>query len=716
MTWQSNKCTRNFVTKYSHIIPKDFDYKTYIEYHPDLQNAGIDNEQKAKEHYLLFGRKENRTYKLTSQPSPSIKNLLAEKWNNTNNNILYFSPMAPDYDLSSGGNRLLEILKILKQDLQYNVYFLCNGTASQKYLDILSELDISYFLPDLKNMIYLNQQLEKFKASNIEFGSAIFSWYDIADQYVKYVKKYYPNTKIIIDSVDVHWLREQRGKDNHQIAISDKVLQHKKNREKNIYSDADVVFAITESDKQTIQQEIGYHNNIKVLSNIHHQQTISLGNNICFIGNYAHGPNIDGALNSIKIFESFQKTTTYKKLKYKPKLLLAGPNIDNRITSQVNNKNILILGRIDSLQALYAKSSILLSPLTWGAGIKGKICDAGMSGLPILTSDIGNEGIEFSHKNNALIANSQDEFVNKLEYFFNLDKKDRILLGANGQKHLDGIVSVSAAKNILKHTLTDKHIIISIVAYSQTEKLAKCLESILSKTQYNNYSIVISDNSPDLNIKKYIESYLIRYSEKIRYIKHDQNLYFIEANNRIFDDPLYINSDVVLINDDIEILSEYWLNYLYSSAYSANNIAAVGGKTIYPDGKLAEAGAELYKNGRGRNKGRYQDPNDPINNIPHYTGYCSGCLLYLRRDALNKLGGFSKELELLYYEDSEWQYRAHIYGLKTLYDPRCVAIHHEGSSCGTNTSSGAKKYQEINKTKFLNIMRKLGCDNIEIYN
>jgi len=355
----------------------------------------------------------------------------------------------------------------------------------------------------------------------------------------------------------------------------------------------------------------------------------------------------------------------------------------------------------------------LIAPLFWGAGIKGKICDAGMSGIPILTSDIGNEGINFIDQNHALIANTTEAFVSKLEYFFNLSYKKKIELGQAGKNHLTKIVSTQAAQNILEHTLQTKKVIISIVTYNQNIKLKKCLDTILEKTKYPDYHIIISDNGSNYKCEQLIKNY---NSSKITYIKNKENNYFIIPNNNIIQNPSYMDADILLVNDDIEIIDGYWLNYLYSSAYSADYIAAAGGKTVYPNGMLAEAGAELYDDGTGRNKGRYQSPSSPVYNIPHYTGYCSGCLLYLRRDAINKIGILSTELEKMYYEDSEWQYRAHIYGLKTIYDHRCEAIHDEGSSSGTDITKGTKKYQAINQNKFLKIMKDLGCDTVSIYN
>lgn len=52
-----------FTSHFANLIPEDFDWQFYLEYHKDLQQASINDEQKAKQHYLLFGRNENRRYK-----------------------------------------------------------------------------------------------------------------------------------------------------------------------------------------------------------------------------------------------------------------------------------------------------------------------------------------------------------------------------------------------------------------------------------------------------------------------------------------------------------------------------------------------------------------------------------------------------------------------------------------------------------------------------
>lgn len=634
-------------------------------------------------------------------------------------NILYFSPHAPDYDKSSGGNRLLQILRIIKQELGYNIYFVCNDSLDKKYVLELEKIGIKVF-DQKNNSIEAKDYILHLKQSNINITHAIFSWYDIAYQYMNVVKEIYPNVKTILDSVDVHWLREQRGRDEKRIFMSDLELLDRKITEIKCYAEADVVFAITEKDKKEILEYVGQQKNIKILSNIHEQKTIDeLGNNIVFIGGFNHAPNISAAIECINIYKQFRNTKIFQKIKKEspdkiPKLYIVGPNPHKKIKQAKGHcSDIIITGKVNDLYDIHRKTKVCLAPLFWGAGIKGKICDASMHLIPILTSNIGNEGINFVNKKHAFIANTTDEFVNHLSEIYSMSEYDLYQIAKSGNDHISKIVSKESAISTLKHTLTAKRIIISIVSYNSAVNLDNCLRSIFKHTKYPNYHIVITDNSENNNIQDYINSIDKRYLKYITYNKNKTNEYFLLANNRVFEDPKYKNDDMVLINDDIIIISDAWLTRLYSAAYSSPQIGAVGGKTIFPNGLLAEAGAELYNDGYGKNIGRNEDPNLSQYCVPRYVGYCSGCLLYMKREVIDKIGVFDTDLELMYYEDSEWQYRAHIHGYKTLYEPKCIAIHNEGSSAGTDTTKGIKRYQEINRKIFVEKYKDL---NIEQFN
>jgi GT2 family glycosyltransferase len=75
--------------------------------------------------------------------------------------------------------------------------------------------------------------------------------------------------------------------------------------------------------------------------------------------------------------------------------------------------------------------------------------------------------------------------------------------------------------------------------------------------------------------------------------------------------------------------------------------------------------------------------------------------MYMRRDVIKKIGALDDDFHPMYYEDAAWHYKAHKVGLKTIYTPWCVTVHKEGSTAGTDLSKGMKRYQEINRAKFL---------------
>lgn len=619
---------------------------------------------------------------------------------NENKSVLYFSPHAPDPH-TSGGDRLIKILKIIKE-LKYNVHFFCNISKELRHSDLLRDMGIQCYTPNDGSLsFYLKQIKEK-------INCAFFSWYDIGSQYANVVREMFPEAKIIVDTVDVHWKRELRGFDKKEISLSLEQILKRKEEEKLVYSNADVVFVVTSDDKEEIIREVGNNSNIKILSNIHESKKSSLlngENDILFIGNFDHAPNISAAVSSINIYKKFKKTKTYKELYNKPKLYVVGKKLPIEVENMCDNKCCVALRDVENLDDIYKKVLISISPLTWGAGIKGKICDAASRGKIILTSDVGNEGINLSNGQSGFIANNENEFVNSLEKIYK--SKNLSSIAEEGKKIVQSLVSIDSAVSVLKHTLWSKPISIVIVTHNKSKDLKRCISSIVENTTYPNYRIVVYDNASEDDTRAMIKNLKKNLNVNIDYIRSKKNKYFVIPNNRVINHEKYKNSDIVLVNNDIEIISKCWLTDLYSSAYSEYSICAVGGKLISPDGFVAEAGAELYNNGEGCNIGLGKRKDDPEYDFRRYVGYCSGCLLYMRRDAIEKIGVLDEDFSPMYYEESEWQYRAHLNGLKTIYEPKVQAIHHEESF------KKMKKHQVLNKKKFLKKYKNI---NIEKYN
>jgi O-antigen biosynthesis protein len=309
--------------------------------------------------------------------------------------IFYFSPNLPDFDTSSGGKRAVKILEILIE--KYNVFVFSKGTCEKRHVDYLQSKGITV----LKSLRKVDLHQAKSKVDFI-----VFAWYNSYYQF-KGVLKYFPEAKIIIDSVDIHWVREKRLLGTHPI-FSIHRIEANKIKELAAYKIADVIFAVTNVDKEEILKELP-EKKVEVISNIHvleePEYIENHSNKILFIGGFRHYPNIGAA--------KFLAKSIFPKVLEKihdAELIIAGSNAPPEIIELGSLPAVKFLGYVpeNELKSIYGSVCVSVSPLFAGSGIKGKICESISFRRPVITNNIGNEGIGLLHEKDALIC-SMDE-------------------------------------------------------------------------------------------------------------------------------------------------------------------------------------------------------------------------------------------------------------------------------------------------------------------
>ena len=653
---------------------------------------------------------ENRS-SLESSVASIIKTINSHKiekvCDNTKKNIALFCTDLPRPDNDSGSRRLCEIIDILI-DLECKVTIFTHNDWSDediKYSKIMSDKNVTVLVADHGNNKYPNSLfLELQEYQKVHFDVIYYYGYEMHNAYGEFIFFSSPQSKVIVDSIDVHWSRFERCKE----ACKDKV-QKDKNLEILSYSKCDVVFAVTENDKFKIHKECN-NANVKILSNIHSKQyskNKALSNRCMFVGGEGHTPNIDAIKTCINIVNKYNENHEKKIF-----LDIVGKQTNADLLN-LTSDYIVFHGKVSdyALKILYDNCQFVLCPLSWGSGIKGKICEAICHGVLVVTSNIGNEGINLKNTENGFVCETEEEYIRSIEKCLSIDSREYQRTRESAYNQLCKLVSRENAKNTLSATISHKPVVLSVLTHNNQYLLNKCLQSIITNTHYPDYKIHITSDCCRDDTKKIVMEYQKKYPGLIEYTYNHKNLYYILSHNNVI--KKYPDRDVVLMNEDIEIITNYWLSILYNAAYSSDNIACSGGKSLSTDGKISEAGAQLYNSGQGHNLGRQHDRYDIDFNYERYVGYVSGCVMYMKRSAIDKLGILDPSYHPCYYEDSDWQYNAHINGYKTIYTPFCEFIHREGSSCGVDMESGLKKYMNINRDKFIEKYK--GCD-IEEHN
>jgi GT2 family glycosyltransferase len=184
----------------------------------------------------------------------------------------------------------------------------------------------------------------------------------------------------------------------------------------------------------------------------------------------------------------------------------------------------------------------------------------------------------------------------------------------------------------------------------------------------------------------------------LRLLLQRENAGFVRSNN--FGVRAARGDYIVLINNDT-IVAKDFLNYLMRTFREHHNVGIVGSKLLYPSGRLQEAGGIVWSNGAAWNFGRFDDPNKSEYRYVRDVDYCSGAALSLHRKLIRRRGVFDERFHPGYYEDTDLCFFARSIGTRVLYQPRAVVIHFEGASHGRTLSTGIKRYQSINRTKFV---------------
>ncbi|MBS4095583.1 MAG: glycosyltransferase [Sulfuricella sp.] len=210
--------------------------------------------------------------------------------------------------------------------------------------------------------------------------------------------------------------------------------------------------------------------------------------------------------------------------------------------------------------------------------------------------------------------------------------------------------------------------------------LRQCVESILDKTLYKNYEILIVDNgSDDPDTLAYLES--LQERQVARVLRDDSPFNFPALNNRAVQEAR--GSIVGLLNNDIEVISPDWLGEMVSHALRPE-IGAVGARLWYPNDTLQHGGVILVGGVAGhshkhlpRGEMGYSRRAVLVQNFSAVTAAC----LVLRKSVYLEVGGMDAQLAVA-FNDVDFCLRIREAGYRNLWTPYAELYHHESATRG----------------------------------
>jgi GT2 family glycosyltransferase len=234
---------------------------------------------------------------------------------------------------------------------------------------------------------------------------------------------------------------------------------------------------------------------------------------------------------------------------------------------------------------------------------------------------------------------------------------------------------------------------IVIPVYNKWEYTAACLRSLAETAAEAPFEVIVVDDGSSDETPERLEKI-----EGLTAIRNEQNLGFIGSCNRGAEAAR--GEFIVMLNNDTQVLKG-WLDALLDTFAQFPDTGIAGGRLVFPDGRMQEAGGIVFNDGSGWNYGKFDKPDRPEYQFVREADYCSGACIMMPTGLFRELGGFDDHYAPAYYEDTDLAFRVRAKGLKARVQPAATIVHHEGATSGTDLGSGAKRFQAVNREKFL---------------
>ncbi len=328
--------------------------------------------------------------------------------------LLIIGKVWPEPTSSAAGTRMMQLIEFFNR-LNYTITF-CSTAKRSEYSANLDSLEIESVEIELNNSSF-----DEFIIS-LKPDVFLFDRFMTEEQFGWRVAENCPDSVRILDSEDLHFLRYAREYSVKQNQIAQKAYLFTDVAKREVASilRCDLTLIISEYEYHLLKEQFGIPASIlhelplkappKTDTEIQELPDFDEREGFISIGNFLHKPNIDSV--------HYLKSTIWpgiRKQILKAELHIYGAYPPASILQLHSDKDgFFIHGRVENAINELKNRKVLLAPLRFGAGQKGKLLDAMLAGTPSITSSIGAEGMVEDHHNwPGLIEDSDEEFVQK---------------------------------------------------------------------------------------------------------------------------------------------------------------------------------------------------------------------------------------------------------------------------------------------------------------
>lgn len=399
--------------------------------------------------------------------------------------ILFVTTLLP-YPLDNGGKiKTYNTLKILAEEYYIDLVCFYEEESEKENIGILNKLcttvtcykgkiitsnNKTYMCKLALKSIFSKLPLTIMKFQNRDFTN--FINYKLANKKYKYIhidhlqvainvnRNNNKQTQIILDEHNCEYLIMKRKYFEESNILKKIFFGYEylklKNYEKSIINRSNKIITLSDKDKATLNELCGKSLPIEVIP-IPIEATFSKKNvnselekvKLLFLGTMSWMPNYEGIvwfLNNV--------VNKMRKNDIPFELYIVGKNPGNDIVKYHNNKDIIVTGYVEDVDEYIERCDFVVVPIFFGSGLRVKILEALAKSIPVISTDIGAEGLQVTNNKDILLANNEEEFIDAINKLKKASMREYI--STNGKNLFDEKYSFEAIKIRLLNLLDEE--------------------------------------------------------------------------------------------------------------------------------------------------------------------------------------------------------------------------------------------------------------------
>jgi hypothetical protein len=381
--------------------------------------------------------------------------------------ILIIGLVWPEPTSSAAGSRMVQLITLFVE-YKYEVTFACAASKSE-YSHDLPALGVT------EQPIKLNDESFNTFLKNYDPCIVLFDRYMVEEQYGWRVQQECPSTLRLLDTEDLHCLRQARYQAIKKTGILDQIDYYNDTAKREIASilRCDLSLIISEVEMQLLADI--YHISEQLLYYLPFLERPILEKDMAawtpfeqregfmFIGNYLHEPN----WRTVQTLKT-EIWPILRKLVPEAKMHIYGAYAGQKVMQLHNEKEkFYVHGRAKDARMVMSIHRLVVAPIQFGAGVKGKFIDAMQSGTPTVTTSAGAEAMSGKLPWNGTIVDNLQGFATAAQALYQ-DKS----LWEDSRNNSVEIINTRYAKDVYAKPFIDK---------------LKCLLSGLKPHRENNF-------------------------------------------------------------------------------------------------------------------------------------------------------------------------------------------------------------------------------------